>query len=175
MKYYEIKAKYEGETEILFGSFSKDDCTYELEAERDSWKGEGYKAIKIVSRETTETPDPEVYKNDVLVTNDDAPETDTITVTNHESQAALYKELQGYSFTDELTHADFFKVGEIDGILYYAPNNEDWGSIIAVSHEHQLARDTMFYEMDDMEYPDSDYKHVVVDGVMNCKVVFETE
>lgn len=49
--------------EILFGSFDRSDCKYEIEAERESWKDQGYKKIKIESRLTTETPDPEVYDN----------------------------------------------------------------------------------------------------------------
>jgi hypothetical protein len=59
--YYEIQAKFEGEIEILFGSFDRSDCAYELEAEKESWKDQGYKQIKIVSRQTEESPDPEVY------------------------------------------------------------------------------------------------------------------
>ena len=64
--YYEITAKIDGNIEVLFGSFVKSDCTYELDAEKSSWKDQGYKAIKITSRETEDTPDPEVY--DELVT-----------------------------------------------------------------------------------------------------------
>lgn len=69
-KYYEITAKFEGEKELLFGSFIKADCLYELEAERDSWKGEGYKSIKLVSRETEEKPDTTVYSADEIATAD---------------------------------------------------------------------------------------------------------
>ena len=64
-KYYEVEGYIDGEREVLFGSFDKRDCTYELEAERESWKAEGYKKIKIVSRETQETPDPEVYGDEL--------------------------------------------------------------------------------------------------------------
>ena len=61
-KYFEITAFHiDLGTEVMFGSFDRDDCKYELEAERDGWKDEGWNSIKIVSRETTETPDPEVY------------------------------------------------------------------------------------------------------------------
>ncbi len=59
--YFEIIGKLDGEPEQLFGSFNRADCVYELDAERDSWKAEGYKAIKITSRETADTPDAEVY------------------------------------------------------------------------------------------------------------------
>ncbi len=63
--YYEIKADIDGSTEILFGSYDKSDCTYELSAERDGWKGEGYKKFKVVSREVTEKPDAEIYGDDI--------------------------------------------------------------------------------------------------------------
>lgn len=59
--YYEITAKIEGKDEILFGSFEKSDCTYEVQNEREGWKAEGFKSIKIVSRKTEEEPDTEVY------------------------------------------------------------------------------------------------------------------
>jgi len=59
--YYEIKAYIDGQEEVLFGSFEKSDCTYELEAEKDGWKAEGFKSIKITSRKTEEEPDTEVY------------------------------------------------------------------------------------------------------------------
>ena len=61
-KYYEVRAvNTKGDTEILFGSFDKSDCTYEVQAEKHTWKSEGYKQIKVVSRSTEEEPDPEVY------------------------------------------------------------------------------------------------------------------
>ena len=63
MVYFEIEAFISGDREILFGSFDRDDCKYELEAEKESWKDQGYKKIKLVSRETKETPDPKVYCN----------------------------------------------------------------------------------------------------------------
>jgi len=59
--YFEVKAEIDGEVEILFGSYDKQDCIYEKEAERDSWKEQGYKKIKIVSRQVEEKPDKEVY------------------------------------------------------------------------------------------------------------------
>lgn len=64
-KYYNITAVIEGETETLFGSYDKSDCTYELEAERDSWKGEGYRKFKIETVEVEEKPDSEVYGDDI--------------------------------------------------------------------------------------------------------------
>ena len=60
-KYYEITGSINGVSEILFGSFERSDCQYEKGCESDSWKEEGYKGIKIVSRLTSERPDPEVY------------------------------------------------------------------------------------------------------------------
>ena len=59
--YYEITAKIDEQEEVLFGSFEKSDCTYELEAEKEGWKAEGFKSIKITSRKTEEAPDTEVY------------------------------------------------------------------------------------------------------------------
>jgi len=72
-----------------------------------------------------------------------------------------YEVLDLYSYTDEVSSSDYFKVGEIDGVVYYSPNDENWGPIIAIHHESRLACDTHFYEMDDMEAEDSDYKMVV--------------
>ena len=65
-KYYEVVATFEGTQEVMFGSFVRSDCTYEIDAERDSWKGDGYKAIKIVSRVVEDTPDKEVYEGQVV-------------------------------------------------------------------------------------------------------------
>lgn len=59
--YHKVIATIDGEQEELYGSFVKADCEYEIEAERDSWKEEGYKGIKIVSTLTEEEPDTEVY------------------------------------------------------------------------------------------------------------------
>ena len=64
--YYEVIAKIDGESEVLFGSFVRADCAGEIDAERESWKGDGYKAIKIVSRKTSDTPDKEVYKDEIV-------------------------------------------------------------------------------------------------------------
>jgi hypothetical protein len=70
-KYYEITGKIDGQIEVLYGSFVRSDCVDELDSERDSWKDEGYKAIKVASRETTDQPDMAVYTNDELATNED--------------------------------------------------------------------------------------------------------
>jgi len=72
-KYYEIKAiNIDGDDEILYGSFSKSEAQYELQAERDSWKADGYKQIAITSRDTDDQPDPEVYVSDADVELDPA-------------------------------------------------------------------------------------------------------
>ena len=74
--YYEIKGKIDGEIEILFGSFVKSDCTYELDAERDGWKEQGYTALKISTRATADDPDMEVYTVAELASNDDQDDQD---------------------------------------------------------------------------------------------------
>ena len=68
--YYQVVAAIDGEQEILFGSFVRSDCTYEIEAERDTWKGDGYKGIKIVPKEVEDTPDPEVYQGQVVTSHE---------------------------------------------------------------------------------------------------------
>ena len=61
-KYYEVKAlNIDGQDEVLFGSFDRSDCTYEMQAERVSWKADGYTHISLTSRLTTDQPDPQVY------------------------------------------------------------------------------------------------------------------
>ena len=81
-KYYEVKASFEGEIEQLFGSFVREDCESEIDCERDSWKDQGYKTIRIVSRETEDKPDPEVYKDDIesglLIIEDEQPKPEYI-------------------------------------------------------------------------------------------------
>ena len=68
--YYEIKAvNIDGDTEVLYGSFVKAEARYELDAEKASWKDEGYKLIKIVSRTTDDAPDMSVYTQEELNTN----------------------------------------------------------------------------------------------------------
>lgn len=62
IKYYEVTAiDCDGDVETLYGSFLKADCVDELDCERESWKADGYKKIKVVSRDTTEQPDISVY------------------------------------------------------------------------------------------------------------------
>jgi len=65
-KYYEIIGDFQGEPDVLFGSYVKKDCEHELESEKESWKDQGYKKIKIVSRDTSEEPDHGIYsKNEI--------------------------------------------------------------------------------------------------------------
>ena len=102
----------------------------------------------------------------------------TNTIDHPENQSVLFEELKGYNLTPKLERmTDYFIVGYNaalgDDITYYSPNDEDWGTIIAVSEKHQLAHDTGFFEFDDMEDADSDYVQVVVNGVMGCR--FEME
>ena len=59
--YHVINAKIEGETVELFGSFDLNDCIYELEANKEQWLDDGYKAIKLGKRLTNEKPDAKVY------------------------------------------------------------------------------------------------------------------
>ena len=61
--YYQVTAALRGEdeTEVLFGSYDKQDCVYELDAEKESWKADGYVGFKIRSFKTTVAPDANVY------------------------------------------------------------------------------------------------------------------
>jgi hypothetical protein len=101
----------------------------------------------------------------------------TCTIDRPELQYDLYNEImERYELADSIrdadgniVSADYYLVGDIDNIKYYTPNDETWGGIVAIDHANKLAHDTTFYEMDDMEYPGSDYAMVVVDGVMGCR------
>lgn len=64
--YHIITAIIDGEKDELYGSFIKADCTYELEAERVTWREQGYSKIKIASRETNDNPDKDIYEQDLL-------------------------------------------------------------------------------------------------------------
>jgi hypothetical protein len=61
-KYFLVVGTIDEETVELFGSFDRSDCVYELEAERDQWKAEGYKGIKLASKMVQTEPDEEVYE-----------------------------------------------------------------------------------------------------------------
>ena len=85
-------------------------------------------------------------------------------------QANLYVELQNYNLTEKLERGtDYFLVGDINGVKYYSPNDESWGCIVAIDHDYKVAINTNFYEMDDMEWPDSDYAQVVHNGQLMCR------
>ena len=60
-KYYEVIGTINGEKEVLYGSYSEEDCKDQLDFEQDSWKDCGYKKLAIVSRKTSEAPDPDLY------------------------------------------------------------------------------------------------------------------
>ena len=64
-KYFEVVGEIDGETEKLFGSFDRSDCTYEKECEGESWKSEGFKKIRIITVETVEEADAEIYGDDL--------------------------------------------------------------------------------------------------------------
>lgn len=59
--YHEVTATLDGDQDTLYGSYDRADCVAEIEAERESWKGEGYRSIQITSRHTDEPHDPAVY------------------------------------------------------------------------------------------------------------------
>lgn len=65
-KYYEVTATIEGTVEVLYGSYLRQDCKDEIDAEKESWKADGYKAIKITSRECTDEIDEEVYEDNLI-------------------------------------------------------------------------------------------------------------
>jgi hypothetical protein len=60
-KYWELVADIDGATEIQFGSFINSEVEFEKDAEKESLKGMGFTKIRITSRMTEESPDPEVY------------------------------------------------------------------------------------------------------------------
>jgi len=61
--YYEVIATIENAPEIMYGSFDRQDCVDEIDAEKETWKQQGYKSIKIKSRQTTDQPDKDIYPN----------------------------------------------------------------------------------------------------------------
>ena len=92
----------------------------------------------------------------------------TSTYESTANQSVLFAELkEHYNLSDELTGGcDYFKIFTTDGVDYYTPNNEEWGSIIAVCEEHKVAVNTGFYEIDDIAQSHSDYKLLPVNGVL---------
>ena len=85
-------------------------------------------------------------------------------------QQDLYGTMKTYCLTNDLAMGtDYFLVGTVENITYWSPNDEDWGAIIAMDDINKLAIDTGFYEMDDMDYPDSDYAIVLDDGILKSR------
>lgn len=66
--YYEVIGTFNGELDVLFGSFDRQDCKDEIEAERDTWKMDGFKSIRIRERQTEETPSAEIYGDNHYMT-----------------------------------------------------------------------------------------------------------
>jgi hypothetical protein len=66
--YYEVIGTFNGALDVLFGSFDRQDCKGEIEAERDTWKMDGFKSIRIRERQTEETPSAEVYGDNHYMT-----------------------------------------------------------------------------------------------------------
>jgi len=60
-KYFQITAKFDGATDILYESYDKAEAEYELEALRDTWKDEGYRGIKLGWVAISEAPDANIY------------------------------------------------------------------------------------------------------------------
>jgi hypothetical protein len=65
--YYEITAVFKecGTTEVMYGSFDKSEVKSELDECKQGWKCDGYKGFKIITRQTDDTPDPEIYGDEL--------------------------------------------------------------------------------------------------------------
>lgn len=111
--YYKVVAEIDGESEVLFGSFVKADCSYEINAEGASWKADGYKNIRLVSEQTTEVPDKEVYKDELC--------------TSHElflSQAPLFNfEKNEEELLEHALNVEYVKKVEGEADLYLINQN----------------------------------------------------
>lgn len=57
-KYYEVIAKC---GTILYGSYHKVEAEFELLSERDNYKEDGYKGVKLRWKAVDEAPDPDIY------------------------------------------------------------------------------------------------------------------
>jgi len=64
-KYYQVTAHIDGRRERLFGSYAKQDCIWEIDAEKASWKNEGYQAIHLSTTTTATAPDMADYEQSV--------------------------------------------------------------------------------------------------------------
>ena len=69
--YWEVRGTLDGLADQLFGSYDRTDCVYELDAERETWKEQGYRKIHITSVQTTQAPDPVVYEMTAPAERDD--------------------------------------------------------------------------------------------------------
>ena len=71
------------------------------------------------------------------------------------NQKINYTNLMKYTFTEECTEADYFSAGApINGVEYWCPNDEFWGTIIAVHHG----------AMDDIEGCPEEYAAELING-----------
>jgi hypothetical protein len=68
---------------------------------------------------------------------------------------------------------DYYLIHTKDDIEFYAPEDETWGAIVAVSRENRLAKNTGFFELDDMVSEYTDYHQIVDNGRICC--AFETD
>tara|TARA_R100001440_G_scaffold73946_1_gene98891 strand:- start:1881 stop:2120 length:240 start_codon:yes stop_codon:yes gene_type:complete len=57
-KYYEIVSSC---GTVQYGSYDRQEALYELEAERDNYKEDGYKGTKLRWKAVEEAPDPAIY------------------------------------------------------------------------------------------------------------------
>ena len=125
--YYDVIATIDGDDEQLFGSFVRSQCKEEIEAEKASWKDQGYKKIRIVSRETTEAPCPTVYND----------EHQTLIVTKKE---LFMKQAPSFNFEldqdEPLEHAlDVGYVRTINGVDDQYLVNPSYGEDESCNHE----------------------------------------
>lgn len=82
--------------------------------------------------------------------------------------AANYEHMKLYSKADEVASNDYILCGTVKGVTYWTPNDEDWGTIIAIDETNELAADTGFYEMDDIEATHGEYAFVASNGKLVC-------
>jgi hypothetical protein len=81
------------------------------------------------------------------------------------NQKINYTNLMKYTYTKECTEADYFSAGApINGVEYWCPNDEFWGTIIAVHHGAMVACETDFFEMDDIEGCPEEYAAELING-----------
>ena len=82
-----------------------------------------------------------------------------------EQQKAMYESVirAVFSTVDPV----YYPLDIIEGIAYQTPNDESWGTILALDYVNCLAMDTGFYDMADFEPVGdyrSDYAIVLSDG-----------